>query len=72
MEYSEASKTLENIKQNYYMVTSFAKEAAKYLGRKQTLVIGKLSQEYEIKMAKRLEFTKIISTIGPMLGLWRF
>ncbi|WP_394339313.1 MotA/TolQ/ExbB proton channel family protein [Methanosarcina sp. UBA5] len=67
-DFSEASRTLKNIKQNY-MVTSFAREAAKYLEGKQIPAIGKLSQEYEIKMAKRLEFTKIISTIGPMLGL---
>jgi biopolymer transport protein ExbB/TolQ len=67
-DFSEASRTLENIKQNY-MVTSFARETAKYLEGKQISTIGKLSQEYEIKMAKRLEFTKIISTIGPMLGL---
>jgi biopolymer transport protein ExbB/TolQ len=67
-DFSEASRTLENIKQNY-MVTSFSKEASKYLEGKKISAIEKLSQEYEIKMAKRLEITKIISTIGPMLGL---
>lgn len=67
-DFSEASRTLENIKQNY-MVTSFARDAAKYLEGKQISAIEKLSQEYEIKMAKRLEISKIISTIGPMLGL---
>jgi biopolymer transport protein ExbB/TolQ len=67
-DFSEASRTLEDLKQNH-LVTSFAKEAAKYLKEKQILTIGKLSQEYELKMAKRLEFTKIVSTIGPMLGL---
>jgi biopolymer transport protein ExbB/TolQ len=67
-DFSQASRTLENLKQNY-MVTSFARDAAKYLEGKQISTIGKLSQEYEIKMAKRLEITKIISTIGPMLGL---
>jgi len=67
-DFSKASRILENIKQNY-MVTSFAKDAAKYLEGKQISAIGKLSLEYEIKMAKRLEISKIISTIGPMLGL---
>jgi biopolymer transport protein ExbB/TolQ len=28
-----------------------------------------LSQEYEIRMAKRLEQTRIVATISPMLGL---
>ncbi len=67
-DFSEASRSLENIKQNY-MVTSFAKDAAKYLEEQHLPAIERLSQEYEIKMAKRLEHTKIISTIGPMLGL---
>lgn len=67
-DFSEASRALENIKQNY-MVTSFARDAAKYLKERHFLAIERLSQEYEIKMAKRLERTKITSTIGPMLGL---
>lgn len=67
-DFSEASRSLEGIKQNY-MVTSFAKDAAKYLEERHLPAIERLSQEYEIKMAKRLEHTKIISTIGPMLGL---
>jgi biopolymer transport protein ExbB/TolQ len=37
--------------------------------KNRTAAIEWLSQEYEIKMAKKLEFTRIISTIGPMLGL---
>jgi biopolymer transport protein ExbB/TolQ len=67
-DFSEASRTLENIKQNY-MVTSFARDAAKYLEERHIPAIERLSQEYEIKMAKRLEHTKITSTVGPMLGL---
>ena len=66
--FSEASKALESIKQNY-MVTSFAREAAKYLEERNFPAIEKLSEEYEIKMAKRLENTKISSTVAPMLGL---
>ncbi|KKG00472.1 flagellar motor protein MotA [Methanosarcina mazei] len=67
-DFTEASKALENIKQNY-MVTSFARDASKYLKEKHLPAIERLSQEYEIQMAKRLEHTKITSTIGPMLGL---
>jgi len=66
--FSEASKALESIKQNF-MVTSFAREAAKYLEERNFPAIEKLSEEYEIKMAKRLENTKISSTVAPMLGL---
>ncbi|KKG16186.1 flagellar motor protein MotA [Methanosarcina sp. 2.H.T.1A.6] len=66
--FSEASRALESLKQNY-MVTSFAKEAAKYLEEQNFPAIEKLSEEYEIKMAKRLENTKISSTVAPMLGL---
>lgn len=66
--FSEASKALENINQNY-LVTSFARDSAKYLEEQHIPAIERLSQEYEIKMAKRLEHTKITSTIGPILGL---
>jgi biopolymer transport protein ExbB/TolQ len=66
--FSEASRALESIKQNY-MVTSFAREAAKYLKERNFPAIEKLSEEYEIRMAKRLENTKISSTVAPMLGL---
>ncbi|TFH03795.1 MAG: MotA/TolQ/ExbB proton channel family protein [Methanosarcina sp.] len=66
--FSEASRALESLKQNY-MVTSFAREAAKYLEERNFPSIEKLSEEYEIRMAKRLENTKISSTVAPMLGL---
>ncbi len=66
--FSEASRALESLKQTY-MVTSFAREAAKYLEERNSPAIEKLSEEYEIKMAKRLENTKISSTVAPMLGL---
>ena len=67
-DFSEASKALGNIKQKY-IVTSFARDAAKYLEERHFPAIERLSQEYEIRMAKRLEHTKITSTVGPMLGL---
>ncbi|HIH74999.1 MAG TPA: MotA/TolQ/ExbB proton channel family protein, partial [Methanosarcina sp.] len=67
-DFSEASRALESIKQNY-MVTAFARESAQYLEEQNIPAIEKLSEEYEIKMAKRLENTKISSTVAPMLGL---
>jgi biopolymer transport protein ExbB/TolQ len=67
-DFSEASTTLKDVHQNY-LVTSFAKESAPYLEEQHIPAIERLSQEYEIKMAKRLEHTKITSTIGPILGL---
>ncbi|MCQ1534617.1 MotA/TolQ/ExbB proton channel family protein [Methanosarcina sp. KYL-1] len=66
--FSEASGILENIKQNY-MVTSFSKEASKYLNDLNFPAIERLAEDYEIRMAKRLEHTKIVATISPMLGL---
>lgn len=67
-DFSEASRKLEDIRQNE-LVTSFAKESAPYLEEQHIPAIERLSQEYEIKMAKRLEHTKITNTIGPILGL---
>jgi biopolymer transport protein ExbB/TolQ len=51
------------------MVTSFAISAAEYLEKNMIPAIEWLSQEYEIRMAKRLEQTRIVATIAPMLGL---
>ncbi|MDD3042447.1 MAG: MotA/TolQ/ExbB proton channel family protein [Methanosarcinaceae archaeon] len=65
---SEASGALRGIKQNY-LVTSFAGEAAKQLEDRHFPAVEKLAGEYEIKMARRLEQTKIVATISPMLGL---
>ena len=66
--FSEASGILKTVKQNY-MVNSFAGEASKYLNDLNFPAIERLAEDYEIKMAKRLEHTKIVATISPMLGL---
>ena len=66
--FGKAADSLRNIKQNH-MVTSFANSAADHLDRNTIPAIEWLSQEYEIKMAKRLEQTRIVATISPMLGL---
>jgi biopolymer transport protein ExbB/TolQ len=66
--YKAAADALRKIKQNF-IVTNFAYAAAGHMEKNRIPAIEWLSQEYEIKMAKKLEFTRIISTIGPMLGL---
>lgn len=67
-EFSEAAKALKKIQQNY-MVTSFSRDAAPYLEQQRFSVIEKLAADYEIRMSKQLEKTKILATISPMLGL---
>lgn len=66
--FSEAAGVLGDIKQNY-MVTAFSREASKYLKYLNFPAIERLAEAYEIKMARRLEQTKIVATISPMLGL---
>lgn len=66
--YRAAADTLRNVKQTF-IVTSFAQAAAEHMEKNRIPAIEWLSQEYEIKMSKKLEFTRIISTTGPMLGL---
>ncbi|WP_406657980.1 MotA/TolQ/ExbB proton channel family protein [Methanolobus sp. ZRKC2] len=66
--FETAATALRDVKQNF-MVTSFATEAATHLEKNTIPAIEWLSQEYEIKMAKRLEQTRIVATIAPMLGL---
>ena len=63
-----AAESLRNIKQNF-MVTGFARSAADHLEKNMIPAIEWLSQEHEVRMAKRLEQTRIIATIAPMLGL---
>ena len=63
-----AAEALRKIKQNF-IVTSFAHAAAGHLEKNRVPAIEWLSEEYEIKMAKKLEQTRIISTVAPMLGL---
>jgi outer membrane transport energization protein ExbB (TC 2.C.1.1.1) len=67
-EFGKAASSLRNVKQNF-MVTSFATAAAGHLEKNMIPAIEWLSQEYEIRMAKRLEQTRIVATIAPMLGL---
>jgi biopolymer transport protein ExbB/TolQ len=64
----KAAGSLRNIKQNQ-MVTGFATSAASHLEKNMIPAIEWLSQEYEIMMSKRLEQTRIVATIAPMLGL---
>lgn len=66
--FTTAAQSLRNIKQNF-MVTGFAISAADHLEKNMVPAIEWLSQEYEVRMAKRLEQTRIIATIAPMLGL---
>lgn len=66
--YAEAAISLRNVKQNF-MVTSFAISAADHLEKNMLPAVEWLSQDYEIRMAKRLEQTRIVATIAPMLGL---
>jgi biopolymer transport protein ExbB/TolQ len=67
-DFSMAAGSLRNIEQNY-LVTGFAKDAAVHVEKNRTPAIGWLSQDYEIRMAKRLEQTRIVATVSPMLGL---
>jgi biopolymer transport protein ExbB/TolQ len=67
-DFPEASKALLEIKQNH-MVSSFSREAAPYLEQEHFPAIEKLAAEYELRMSKQLEKTRIVATVSPMLGL---
>ncbi|MCL2142168.1 MAG: MotA/TolQ/ExbB proton channel family protein [Methanimicrococcus sp.] len=61
-----AWRTLE--KQTQY-VSSFALSAAGYIEQGNIKSVVRLADSIENKMMKRVEKTRIITTIGPMLGL---
>jgi biopolymer transport protein ExbB/TolQ len=63
-----AVRHLRGIDQNH-LVTSFAKEAAQCLENNKFRELERLFGEYEVKLAARLEKTRIMSTVAPMLGL---
>lgn len=63
-----AVRHLRGIDQNH-LVTSFAKEAAQCLENNKFREMERLFGEYEVKLAARLEKTRIMSTVAPMLGL---
>lgn len=67
-DFGSAVSALEKIDQNH-LVTSFAKDAARHLGENVSTSIDWLSEEYEVRMTKNLEYTKILSTVAPMIGL---
>lgn len=67
-DFEAAAASLEKIDQNH-LVTSFAKDAARHIGKNVSTSIDWLSEEYEVRMTKNLEYTKILSTVAPMLGL---
>ncbi|OBZ35308.1 MULTISPECIES: MotA/TolQ/ExbB proton channel family protein [Methanohalophilus] len=67
-DFDSAASHLGELKQNS-LVMSFARDAAAHLGSSAATSIDWLSEEYEVRMTKNLEYTKILSTVSPMLGL---
>ena len=67
-DFDSAASHLGELKQNS-LVMSFARDAAAHLGSSAATSIDWLSEEYEVRMTKNLEYTKILSTVSPMIGL---
>ncbi|MEA1944103.1 MAG: MotA/TolQ/ExbB proton channel family protein [Euryarchaeota archaeon] len=59
--------TLRNSNQPFF-VSSFLHDLADHISKKY-FNFDRLFGDYEIKMAKKLEKTRILATVGPMLGL---
>ncbi len=58
---------LKNSNQPFF-VSSFLHDLADHINRKY-FNFDRLFGDYEIRMAKKLEKTRILTTVGPMLGL---
>lgn len=66
----EAASVLRNLEgKQTQMVTSFAKDAAVCVEEGDLKHVEKVADDYEVRMMKRTEKTRIITTVGPMLGL---
>jgi len=66
-EISSVLKSLEG--KQTQMVISFANEAILAIKENNYGRVEKIADNYEVKMMKRTEKTRIITTVGPMLGL---
>ena len=67
--YDECETILKNVKNQTQYVTNFAKDISGLVKEGDISSIDRVADSYEEKMLKRLEKTRIISTVGPMLGL---
>lgn len=68
--YKEAASVLRGFDgKQTQMVASFAKDAAVSVEGGDLKHVEKIADDYEVRMMKRTEKTKIITTVGPMLGL---
>jgi len=69
--HSEAAIALRTLDQQTQYVKSFASEASFFVEKNNFRGVERLADSYEHKMMKRVEKTRIITTIGPMLGLMK-
>jgi len=68
-EFSKAVETLKNCGSNYF-IANFINELTESIKETTFLIESeKLLHDYEIKIAKELEKTRLVARIGPMLGL---
>jgi len=66
----EAASILRSMeKKQTQLVGSFAKDVADSVEEDNFKHIEKIADNYEVKMLKRTEKTRIITTVGPILGL---
>ncbi|MCL2550287.1 MAG: MotA/TolQ/ExbB proton channel family protein [Methanimicrococcus sp.] len=66
---TEAAAVLRTIKYQTQYVISFAFDAAGLMEKNNSEGIDRLADSYESKMMKRVERTRLITTVSPMLGL---
>ncbi|WNY28186.1 hypothetical protein MmiEs2_03700 [Methanimicrococcus stummii] len=68
--YKDAASILKSFDgKQTQMVAAFAKDAAASIEEGDVKHIEKIADDYEVRMMKRTEKTRIITTVGPMLGL---
>lgn len=67
--FAEAAAALRTLNQQTQYVTSFALAAASHIEENAIEGIERIADIYENKMMKRVERTRLITTVAPMLGL---
>lgn len=68
-DYDAAAAELGKLSRQTQVVRSFAQAIPEFVKEKNVRAVERIADDYEVRMIKRVEKTKIITTVGPMLGL---
>ena len=67
--YSDAADAIGKLSRQSQVIKAFAADIPSFVRDNNVTAVERTADEYEVRMIRRVEKTKIITTVGPMLGL---